>query len=99
MKIFFDFSFFASSDLARVMSELGENLSEEEVSKTNMMECDMHLQVEEMMRWADKDGDGVVGMQEFSSMMQEVVRKNQEDEQQNEEKEINGANIVGKLSI
>ena len=28
-----------------------------------------------MMRWADKDGDGMVGMQEFSSMMQEVVRQ------------------------
>ena len=28
-----------------------------------------------MMRWADKDGDGMVGMQEFSSMMQEVARQ------------------------
>ena len=27
------------------------------------------------MRWADKDGDGMVGMQEFSSMMQGVVRQ------------------------
>ena len=27
------------------------------------------------MRWANKDGDGVVGMQEFSSMMQGVARQ------------------------
>ena len=97
MKILFIFSFISSSDLARVMSELGENLSEEEVSKTNRMECDMHLQVDEMMGWADKDGDRVAGMQEFSNMMQEVVRKNQEDEEQNVDKEINGENRVEEL--
>ena len=27
------------------------------------------------MRWGDKDGDGRVGAQEFSSMMMEVMRK------------------------
>ena len=27
------------------------------------------------MRWGDNDGDGMVGMQEFSNMMQEVVRQ------------------------
>jgi hypothetical protein len=32
------------------------------------------------MRWADKDGDGMVGkgMQEFSSMMQGVIRHHQD---------------------
>ena len=42
---------------------------EQQVHKFN------YLQVEEMMRWADKDGDGMVGMQEFTSMMQGVVRQ------------------------
>jgi hypothetical protein len=32
------------------------------------------LQIEEMMRWADKDGDGVVGVSEFSSLMFDTVR-------------------------
>ena len=33
------------------------------------------VQLEEMMRWGDKDGDGRVGAQEFSSMMMETMRE------------------------
>merc|ERR1719154_594741 len=50
-----DDGFITSIELAKVMSDLGERLSEEEV--------------EEMMRWADKDGDGKVGFQEFAALM------------------------------
>ena len=37
--------------------------------------CQSEFQLEEMMRWGDKDGDGKVGAQEFTSMMMEVMRK------------------------
>ena len=35
----------------------------------------MVFQVEEMIRWADKDGDGFVGIQEFTNIMQGAVRR------------------------
>jgi len=47
--------YISSSELATVMLDLGEQLTEDEV--------------EEMMRWADKDGDGRVGYSEFSALM------------------------------
>ena len=37
------------------------------------------------MRWADKDGDGMVGIQEFSSMMQGVVRQHHSSSEDLEE--------------
>ena len=33
------------------------------------------LQLDEMIRWGDKDGDGVVGAQEFLTMMMDPMRK------------------------
>jgi len=53
--------FISSVELTKVMSDLGERLSEEEVN--------------EMMRWADKDGDGKVGFQEFAFLMSGAVQK------------------------
>merc|ERR1711974_385731 len=53
--------YISSVELGKVMADLGERLSEEEV--------------EEMMRWADKDGDGKVGLKEFSSMMPASVKE------------------------
>eukprot|EP00090_Calanus_glacialis_P014995 TRINITY_DN23888_c0_g1_i1.p1 TRINITY_DN23888_c0_g1~~TRINITY_DN23888_c0_g1_i1.p1 ORF type:complete len:165 (-),score=69.29 TRINITY_DN23888_c0_g1_i1:89-583(-) len=55
-----DDGFITSMELAKVMSDLGERLSEEEL--------------EEMMRWADKDGDGKVGFQEFAALMSVTAR-------------------------
>merc|ERR1719391_425787 len=52
--------FITAEELSRVMSGLGEDLTQEEL--------------EEMMRWADRDGDGMVGVSEFSSLMFETVR-------------------------
>jgi len=57
-----DDGFITSIELAKVMSDLGERLSEEEL--------------EEMMRWADKDGDGKVGFQEFAALMSVTARGN-----------------------
>ena len=39
-----------------------------------ILNLNLTLQIEEMMRWADKDGDGVVGVSEFSSLMFDTVR-------------------------
>ncbi|XP_023323839.1 calmodulin-like protein 3 isoform X2 [Eurytemora carolleeae] len=49
-----------TDELRKVMRGLGEDLNQEEL--------------DEMMRWADRDGDGVVGVSEFSSLMFETVR-------------------------
>ena len=36
--------------------------------------CNFPAQIAEMMRWADKDGDGKVGFDEFSALMSSTAR-------------------------
>ncbi|XP_023331275.1 neo-calmodulin [Eurytemora carolleeae] len=50
-----DDGYISSAELTAVMLDLGEQLTEDEI--------------EEMMRWADKDGDGRVGYSEFAALM------------------------------
>ena len=53
----------------------GKVATEMEFELSPDLPCQSEFQLEEMMRWGDKDGDGKVGAQEFTSMMMEVMRK------------------------
>jgi hypothetical protein len=53
-------SYISALELGRAMEGLGERLSEEEVIGSPASGQLFHLQIDEMMRWADKDGDGLV---------------------------------------
>ena len=47
------------------------------IRMTSLLIC--YSQVEEMMRWADKDGDGKVGFQEFAALMSVTARGHHSD--------------------